>query len=98
MMQVYLPPGLEAFVQQEIDTGRYPSPEEVVHEALWLLKDKADLRALKLAELRKQIAVGIEQADRGECVPMDMNAILAEARRRLQEEQEKQQETAVCPR
>lgn len=96
-MQIYLPPGLEAFVQQEIDTGRYPSPEEVVHEALWLLKDKADLRALKLAELRKQIAVGLEQADRGECVPMDMKAILAEAMRLLEQEREKQQEVATCP-
>jgi antitoxin ParD1/3/4 len=81
--QIQLPPGLEAFVRDQINTGCYPSPEEMVHEALWLLKDRADLRALKLAELRKQIAIGIEQADRGEVAPLDMNAILAEARRRL---------------
>jgi antitoxin ParD1/3/4 len=97
MIQIQLPPSLEAFVQDQVDTGRYPSPEEVVHDALGLLKDQADLRAMKLAELRKQIAIGIEQADRGECVPMDMKAILAEAMRRLQQEQEKQQEAAVCP-
>jgi antitoxin ParD1/3/4 len=83
VIQIQLPLGLEAFVQDLIDAGRYPSPEEVVHAALGLLKDQADLRAMKLAELRKQIAVGIEQADRGECVPMDMKATLAEAVRQL---------------
>ena len=97
-MQVQLPSDLDAFVQELIDTGRYPSPEEVVHHALWLLKDQSDFRAMKLAELRKQIAIGIEQADRGESVPLDMNAILAEARRRLQQEREKCKEAAVCPR
>jgi antitoxin ParD1/3/4 len=98
VIQIPLPPGLEAFVQDLIDTGRYPSPEEVVHDALWLLKDQADLRAIKLAELRKQIAVGIEQADRGEVAPLDMNAVLAEAMRLLQQEREKQQEVVACPK
>jgi antitoxin ParD1/3/4 len=98
MIQIQLPPSLEAFVQDQIDTGRYPSPEEVVHDALGLLKDQADLRALKLAELRKQIAVGIEQADRGEVAPLDMNAVLAEAMRLLEQEREQQQEVVGCPK
>jgi antitoxin ParD1/3/4 len=98
VIQIQLPPGLQVFVQDLIDTGRYPSPEEVIHDALWLLKDQADLRALKLAELRKQIAIGIEQADRGEVAPLDMNAVLAEAMRLLQQEREKQQEVVGCPK
>jgi antitoxin ParD1/3/4 len=98
VIQLPLPPGLEAFVQDLVNTGRYSSVEEVVHHALWLLKDQTDFRAMKLAELRKQIAVGIEQADRGEVAPLDMNAILAEAMQLLQQEREKQQEVVACPR
>jgi antitoxin ParD1/3/4 len=87
-MQVYLPAELEAFVQRLIDSGAYCAPSEVVHDALWLLKDQADLYKVKLVELRKLIAVGIEQADRGEVAPLNMEAIKAKAALRLQQEQD----------
>jgi antitoxin ParD1/3/4 len=41
----------------------------VVREALRLLEERDQLRELKLEELRKFVAVGIEQADRGEVAP-----------------------------
>jgi antitoxin ParD1/3/4 len=49
----------------------------VVREALRLLEERDQLRELKLEELRKFVAVGIEQADRGEVAPLDMDATLA---------------------
>ncbi len=79
MIPIQLPQELEVFVQQLIDGGDYPSVDEVVQDALWLLKDQVDLRNVKRAELRKQIAIGLEQAERGESAPLDMKALQAEA-------------------
>ena len=67
-MQIDLPPELEAFVQELIANGHHHHPSEVVHDALWLLKDQYELYKVKREELLKLIAVGLEQIDRGEVV------------------------------
>ena len=45
-------------------------------------EERDRLRELKLEELRKFVAVGIEQADRGEVGPLDVDATLARVRSR----------------
>jgi antitoxin ParD1/3/4 len=67
-MQIHLSKELEEFIQQLIKSGVYEDASEVVHDALWLLRDRAALHKIKLEELRQLIAVGIEQADRGELI------------------------------
>jgi antitoxin ParD1/3/4 len=54
-----IPPEFEQFVKHELTTGRYQSAEEVITDALRLLRDR------KLYELRKEIRAGLEQLDRG---------------------------------
>jgi antitoxin ParD1/3/4 len=51
-----------------------------VREGLRLLKDREELKKLRLAELRREIALGSEQADRGEFV--DGPEAFAKIRRR----------------
>jgi antitoxin ParD1/3/4 len=75
-------------VQQKVQSGRYLSASEVVREALRLLEERDQLRELKLEELRKFIAVGIEQADRGDTAPLDVDATLARVRSRKTKVQE----------
>jgi antitoxin ParD1/3/4 len=58
----------EAFIRSIVKSGRYQSVSEVVRDALRLLQDHDRLRELKLAELRRDIEVGIKQADRGELI------------------------------
>jgi antitoxin ParD1/3/4 len=65
-MQIHLTPELEAFVQQLVADGHFAAPDQAVETALWLLKDQYELYKVKREELRKLIAVGIEQLDRGE--------------------------------
>ena len=65
-MNVPLTPELEQFVQAKVKTGRYLSASEVVREALRLLDDRDRLREIRIDTLRKEIAIGIEQSDRGE--------------------------------
>ena len=81
-MNVSLTRELGRLVQGKVQSGRYLSASEVVREALRLLEERDQLRDLKLQELRKFVAVGIEQADRGEVAPLDVDATLARVRGR----------------
>jgi antitoxin ParD1/3/4 len=79
-MNVNLGTVFDKFIAQLLKTGMYQSQSEVVREGLRLLKAQEDLKNLRLAELRKEIATGSEQADRGEFV--DGEEAFAEIRRR----------------
>jgi antitoxin ParD1/3/4 len=67
-MNANLGPVFEGFVAELLDSGLYHSQSEVVREGLRLLKEREDLKKLRLIELRKAITVGSEQADRGEFI------------------------------
>ena len=67
-MNANLGPVLEKFVAELLESGVYQSQSEVVREGLRLLKEREELRKLRLGALRKEIALGSEQADRGEFV------------------------------
>jgi antitoxin ParD1/3/4 len=70
-MNVSLTPQLEDFVKEKVKTGRYHSASEVVREALRMLEE----RDLRLADLRKEIAVGVEQLEHGEYTTYDQDTI-----------------------
>jgi antitoxin ParD1/3/4 len=67
-MNANLGPVFEQFVAELVASGLYQSQSEVIREALRLLKEREELRRLRLDELRKEIARGSAQADRGEFV------------------------------
>jgi antitoxin ParD1/3/4 len=82
-MNVSLTPELERLVQEKVASGLYSSASEVVREALRLLQERDELRRLRLEELRREIARGIEAADRGDLVPAD--EVFARLRQRNEE-------------
>ena len=67
-MNVNLGSTFDQFVADLLKTGHYQSQSEILREGLRLLKDREDLKQLRMAELRKEIAIGIASADRGEFV------------------------------
>ena len=79
-MNVSLTTQLEELVQQKVSSGRYNSASEVIREALRLLEERDELKELKLQALKKDIALGLDQADRGEIV--DADQVFAELRKR----------------
>ena len=79
-MNVNLGTVFDKFIGELLETGMYQSQSEVVREGLRLLKEREELKKLRLAELRKEIGIGSEQADRGEFV--DGEQTFAEIRRR----------------
>ena len=70
----------EPFVRSQVQSGRYASEQEVIDEALGLLEQRDE--QAKLDELRREIAVGIDQAERGELAPFDPHVTLAIIRSR----------------
>ena len=79
-MNVNLGVVFDEFIGELLKTGMYQSQSEVVREGLRLLKEREELKKLRLAELRREIAIGSEQADRGEFV--DGAQTFTEIRRR----------------
>lgn len=67
-MNVSLTPALEKIIQEKVKTGLYNSASEVIREALRLLEDQDRLRHIRLEGLRKEISIGIDQANRGDLV------------------------------
>jgi antitoxin ParD1/3/4 len=67
-MNVHLGQVFDEFVASLLKSGYYQTQSEILREGLRLLKEREDLKQLRLAELRREIAVGAGQADRGEFV------------------------------
>ena len=64
-MLVALSPRLEAMIQQRVESGHYNNASEVVREALRLLEERDQMQ-----HLHSLLAVGLEQARRGELVEL----------------------------
>ena len=79
-MNVNLGTVFDKFIGELLKTGLYQSQSEVVREGLRLLKEREELKNLRLAELRKEIAIRSKQAGRGEFIDGDQT--FAEIRRR----------------
>ena len=78
-MSDVFPADIELFVQQELASQEYPSREDLVLDALRVLRELKT----RHQQLREDVRRSIAQADRGETTPLDAEATKAEARRRL---------------
>lgn len=70
-MDVLLHPELQKFVDEQIRAGHYDSPEAIINAAVARLKTDEEFSADELRELRREIAIAIEEADRGEVSEWD---------------------------
>ena len=67
-MNVSLTRELESRVKARVESGMYSNASEVIREALRFLDLHEDrIYEMKMAKLRGQIQVGIDQIERGEC-------------------------------
>lgn len=70
-MNVNLTPQLEKLVNDKVQSGRYNSASEVVREALRLMEQKDEVRAIELQALRGRIDKGLAEAGAGKGVDGD---------------------------
>jgi antitoxin ParD1/3/4 len=78
-MNVNLTPQLEEMVRRKVASGLYTSASEVVREALRLMEEQDQVRALRLEQLRAEIKKG---RDSGRAQPWDAEALKRQARAR----------------
>jgi antitoxin ParD1/3/4 len=60
-MNISLTPDSEQYLRDQLAAGKFPSADAAVSEALRRMREYDE----KLEELRRDIALGIEQADQG---------------------------------
>ena len=79
-MNISLTPQLEKLVKNKVESGLYGSASEVMRDALRLLEERDRIHSLRVEELRAEIKKGF---DSGEPTPLDVDAIKARGRKRL---------------
>jgi antitoxin ParD1/3/4 len=67
-MALALTPELEQFIQNQVANGKYASADEVLIAGLKLLEEREHLYQGRFEELKREIMVGVEEADRGELI------------------------------
>lgn len=85
-MNVSLTPEMQRFVADKLRSGQYSTAEEVVNGALAVLKAQESQTVADVEELRRMIAVGIEQLDRGEANAWDPDSLKRRVRERAASE------------
>jgi len=65
-MNIALTPEQEEFVNNLVESGKYLSASDVIREGIRLLEDRYIVYQARLAELQKEIEIGMEQLERGE--------------------------------
>jgi antitoxin ParD1/3/4 len=82
-MNVSLPPELERLIDEKVASGLYDSASEVVRDALRLMRERDEVRALAIEELRKDILAGVQDMEQGRSAPLDVDRIKALGRKRM---------------
>jgi putative addiction module CopG family antidote len=70
-MMISLPPELEAFAHQQIESGKYTSIEEVLADGVRALIDREDIYQGRIEELRCEVQIGTDALDQGESRDLD---------------------------
>lgn len=65
-MHISLTDNLEAMVKSKVESGLYNNASEVVRDALRLMHDRDEDKAARNAAFKREILLGVEQAESGE--------------------------------
>jgi len=71
-MGIRLDKELTEYVQERIRSGDYPSATDVVATALRIMREMQETEVAANDDLRKAVAEGLAQLDRGEGEPWDV--------------------------
>lgn len=67
-MNIWLPPEAASIVRGKVESGLYDSHIQVIEEALILLEERDQTRALRTDRLLTELANGIDQANNRQLV------------------------------
>jgi len=78
-MTVTIPKDLQDYVQSKVASGQCESEQALIVKAIRVYRDLDERRA----QLRSEVQVGLDQLNRGESAPLDIEKIKAEGMKRL---------------
>ena len=83
-MQIAFPPEVQAFVQRQLNSGKYSSLMDLILAAVKLLQQQEDIYQGRLLELQQDALVGLESSQNGQVVdgPTAMAQIRTNLRQR----------------
>lgn len=81
-MNVSLTPELENLINSKVKSGMYNTASEVVREGLRLMQERDEMREKKLAALRADIQLGLDDIEAGRTI--DGETFLLEWKKRLE--------------
>ena len=86
MLNVSLTPEAQTFIQQQLANGKYRSTDEVLLAGLELLAARDASEQTRYVELRREIDVGLAEAERGELI--DGAEVFERLQRKLQQQRQ----------
>ena len=89
-MNVTLRSDVQNILEQRVRDGDFPSVEEAVNTLLSIMVQPDNPEGEELEELRKAIAVGLAEVERGDVAEWDPEALWDEVERRHTEETKKE--------
>src|SRR5258708_39605799 len=95
-MNVSLTPELEKMIREKVESGMYQTASEVVREALRIMQNKGKTREERIAELQREIQIGLDDLANGRYIEITKEnekefweSIKTRGRKRLVEKQKK---------
>ena len=85
-MNISLTPEQEQFIQEKINSGKYETADELISEAFRLLEERDKHYEKWVEETRKKVAIGIEQAEKGQVT--DGRVVIAKLREKIHQKRE----------
>jgi antitoxin ParD1/3/4 len=74
-MEIALTPELEDLIHEEVQSGRYPSPGEVIRDALRLFRRQSEPLKQELDALRQETQIGIDDLESGAYTDYDEDTL-----------------------
>jgi putative addiction module CopG family antidote len=78
-----LPPDLQQFADRQIASGKYTSLDEIVLAGLRVLAEQEQIYQGRFEELRREVLLGVLEAERGEL--LDATSEIEAIRQRLRD-------------
>jgi antitoxin ParD1/3/4 len=75
-MNISLTPELEQFIARKVESGLYQTASEVIRDGLRLLRERDDLYQQKREDLRRELIMGIDQANQGKVAPFTTETLV----------------------
>lgn len=82
-MNISLSSEIKKFIKSQVESGKYPSAEDVIVAGIRLLEERERIYQGRFEELKKEIMVGVEASQRGEVV--DGETVFSQLQQKLQQ-------------